>query len=908
MWEKRCHQVVVEAHAENVALYVGSLAELMESGRINGQAGVASLLRSAMDRRRLLAIAECTAEQLAVIQRQDPILLRCFTKVEIEPTDEAKTLSILKQLSLHFSEEKAKASLPVTHRVSRMKHSEPDVAQVPMPNVPAKPPQSLFDDSAITELYRLHQRFSTYSAMPGLAIGMMDSMIDAWQRSSQIHDSDVSQRFSQDTGLPSFLLDDLVPLDPEQVRRELATNIIGQPEPVERLVQLITVLKARLNRTDRPLASLLLIGPTGVGKTETAKALARLLYRNHARMLRIDMSEYGQPGSAIRMIGSTQDGDGTLTSPIRDQPFSVVLLDEFEKSHPSVLDLLLQVLGEGRLTDSAGRIADFRNAVIIMTSNLGVESFHERSFGFGAEATDAYDHFLREIRQHVRPELLGRIDQIIPYRPLPLNVVRQITDRELRELSKRSGIRYYDLDWDVQPSVRDALAQCGYDPVNGARPLRREIERRIAIPLADCIATGSRESKSHVTFEAHASSSPSAAVEFVAISSARASGSTLSEGKPCFELLNHLRDLCFRSNLLVRSSPFRAAENYHERIHRQIERSERQLTKAMSVRRKQRSEQQLQSLRQEWGQSDKTLRQVIDLVEQVDQLHLSTMLQWHAQELNDVQSIESRVCSLENQIKELLIELKQKSSERRQVYTLILLCHPLETAKPLWDAYRKLAELNQWRTLLFGLSKYDPRWDTKSPAFAERQAMTRKPIEVPKSHEPAFRLLSGHDDLKAKEIDVFRVQNWEELCRLGKGVHGIALQLDQGDIEQWLGEEPGVHHFVTQTPSGSSRQRVRVILHPGALLGWEPLPDWIEVPVMQTREPRRTFHAGTHRLTSHLSDFEITIQPDSPLDGWIDMIQYDSDLMLWNTIGYTPIPQAATWGSSPLRRTNDGES
>ncbi len=178
--------------------------------------------------------------------------------------------------------------------------------------------------------------------------------------------------------------------------------MIGQAEPAELIVNLLATLKARNDSTWTSLRIAAVHWPTGVGKTEMAKALAKLLYSDTRRMIRIDMSEYAKPWSAIKLIGRANDGvgDGALTSPIREQPFSVVLLDEFEKADPAVFDMLLQLLGEGRLTDSQGWLADFRNAVVIMTSNLGVESYKESAFGFGEiDSADWRAHFEREVQR-----------------------------------------------------------------------------------------------------------------------------------------------------------------------------------------------------------------------------------------------------------------------------------------------------------------------------------------------------------------------------------------------------------------------------------------------------------------------------------------------------------------------------
>ena len=893
MWQKRCHQVVREAHEAKIILHVGSLVELVESGKINGQPGVATLLRSAIDQGKLLAIAECTPDQLAVVQREDPILLRCFTKLEINPPNEKSLSIILRKTGQYLTAEKSLTAGPP--RRKRSAPSEPIMAVANLHDSAG----TLFDASAIDELIRLHQRFSTYSAMPGQPIGLMRSMIEVWPDGKPITDTDITRRFSDDTGLPLFLLDDLIPLDCERIRAELASNVIGQPEPVEHLVRLITMLKARLNRTDRPLASLLLIGPTGVGKTETAKALAKLLYRDQARMIRIDMSEYSQPWSAIRLIGSTSEGDGALTSPIRDQPFSVILLDEFEKCHPSVLDLLLQVLGEGRLTDSMGRIADFRNAVIIMTSNLGVETYQGQSFGFGENENNAYDHFLREVRRHVRPEFLGRLDQIIPYRPLPIEVVRKIADRELVEVSKRRGIRYHKIRWEVAPSARDALAKLGFDPVYGARPLRREIERNIVIPLADCMhksGTDSRPNLSFVVDEAIDSARLNILARSTAGGRANVVDPTNIENQKW--LLDYLRDLRYRANLLIRSETFHAIENNAERISRQIDRMRKNMRGLTSPRRKRTAMTKLQVLRQDFGVANKAIEQIDNVVRCIERLHQTTMVQWHAQELRETRETMMEATRLSNQLKAHLIGMRKDIQQPQGQHSLILLCNPTNVAKPLWQAYERLASLNGWRIVLFGLAAYDPLWDPLSKEFLERQADSRKIVEIPKSREPAFRLLrSAADPLhpKAKEIDVFRIDSWRELDTIGDRFCGIAIQVDQGEIATWLGAEEGVHHFLSASPEGNKRHRARVLLYPGRLFHWEPSTGWNEPPSLPSRDPRRTFYVSENRLVSHLVRHEVLVSSNDPVANWVEMIQHEGDTMLWKSIGYFPVPRNATF-------------
>ncbi len=411
MWQERCLKLIREVNKTQGILHVGSLIELMEAGKIEGQPGVASMIRQAIARGRLVIIAECTPQQLALIEREEPLLLRSLVRYDLSEPDTTEITPILRQAADYRSSISAR-------RESR---------------------RSLFTDQAIEELHRLHRRYATYSAMPAQPLRLMQSILEHSPPTSVIDADDVARAFASQTGLPRFLIDDSEAIDLEQIRKRLEGHVIGQPEPIDLVVNLIATLKTRMVRPGRPLASLLFIGPTGVGKTEMAKALAGLLYSDTRRMVRIDMSEYATPWSAVRLIGRPDEGDGTLTSPIREQPFSVVLLDEFEKADPTVFDMLLQLLGEGRLTDSLGRLADFRNAVVIMTSNLGVDSFRDSGFGFSEGTSDWRGHFEREVQRFVRPELLGRIDRIVPFAPLRRDAVRQIAFRELNLLKERPG-------------------------------------------------------------------------------------------------------------------------------------------------------------------------------------------------------------------------------------------------------------------------------------------------------------------------------------------------------------------------------------------------------------------------------------------------------------------------------------
>jgi ATP-dependent Clp protease ATP-binding subunit ClpC len=234
---------------------------------------------------------------------------------------------------------------------------------------------------------------------------------------------------------------------------------------------------------------MMFVGPSGVGKTETARALAEDLFGGVERMIRFDMSEFSEPTAATRLIGTRERPDGELTGRVRLQPFCVLLFDEIEKAHQSVLDLLLQILGDGRLTDAAGRTVDFTNAIIVMTSNLGAD-IEGRAVGFSEQnRSDRAQHYRRAAESFFRPELFNRIDTIVPYRPLGSDALRRIARRTLDDLLERRGLKRARILVDVDDELVDRMVRDAVDPRYGARTLARHIERRLVTPLARGLTT-----------------------------------------------------------------------------------------------------------------------------------------------------------------------------------------------------------------------------------------------------------------------------------------------------------------------------------------------------------------------------------------------------------------------------------
>ena len=265
----------------------------------------------------------------------------------------------------------------------------------------------------------------------------------------------------------------------------LAHRVMGQDEALNLVSDAIMRSKAGIQDENRPLGSFLFLGPTGVGKTEVAKALAEQLFDDESRIVRIDMSEYMEKFSVSRLIGAPPgyvgyEEGGQLTEAVRRNPYSIVLLDEIEKAHPDVFNILLQILDDGRITDSKGVTVDFRNTILIMTSNLGSE------YAFEADQKERSEHYMDAVHSFFRPELINRIDEIIVFNALDLDVQRQVADKFIRLLAERIE-KDKDAELEVTDRAKDRILQFGVDPQFGARPMRRHIQREIETAVARAI-------------------------------------------------------------------------------------------------------------------------------------------------------------------------------------------------------------------------------------------------------------------------------------------------------------------------------------------------------------------------------------------------------------------------------------
>ncbi len=447
MWQKRCLDLVRELSHEGDYLYVDRLVSIARP-QPDG-ASIAEILQPAMLADEISVIAECSEEELELCQRRAASLVGAFRIVRVD-------------------------ELPA-HRMPALL----DLYQQKKDALQLHP-------SALQRAVLHLATFQRDLRFPGKAFRFLDWLSQSsgakGDERRTLYPRDVSEAYSRWSGLPIDLVSDDRAVSHADLAAQLRRGVIGQDHACEIAAKVLARLKAGLDDPDKPCGTLLFVGPTGVGKTELAKQLAAYLFGDAKRMIRVDMSEYMLGGSAQRLL-AVGDGTQSLAERVRAQPLSLVLLDELEKAHPEVFDLLLGVLGEGRLTDEQGRLVDFRMTVIVMTSNLGVSD--AAKVGFESSAPRDYE---RAVRDHFRPELFNRIDHVVSFRRLSREDIARIVDLALDETSRRTGLVRKNLRLDIHRDARARLAELGYSPHRGARPLKRAIEEHVVAPIAALLA------------------------------------------------------------------------------------------------------------------------------------------------------------------------------------------------------------------------------------------------------------------------------------------------------------------------------------------------------------------------------------------------------------------------------------
>jgi ATP-dependent Clp protease ATP-binding subunit ClpA len=468
-WENRVLAIFGHAQAKDKVLYFDDLLGLFTAGVSSASdLNVAQVLKPVLEKRSVRVLAEITREAWQVLRERDRAFADFFHVIPVAETTEAETLHVLTS---------------VTRLLEDSLGGEFSLAVVPL----------VFD---------LFRRFGGDAAFPGKAAGFLKRLAVRSGR-GKVDACAVLSRFQEQTGLhPAFLGASSGMTRPEILAR-LREQVVGQDHALDAFADVLVKLKARLNDPRRPLGTFLLLGPTGVGKTQAAKALAKFLFGQDERLVRFDLNEYVDAAAAARLTGTPRQPEGLLTGAIRRQPFSVLLFDEIEKAAPEVFDLLLAVLDEGRLTDALGRVADFTHAIIVLTSNLGAREARSR-LGFGAAAGDDLDEvFVGAAEKFFRPEFFNRLDRIIPFRALAPAQLAGIAQRLVHAVFAREGLRRRDCLVEVFPSALTQLVKLGYQPQLGARALKRVVERELAQPLARQLAAAPPGTPTLATFAAH---------------------------------------------------------------------------------------------------------------------------------------------------------------------------------------------------------------------------------------------------------------------------------------------------------------------------------------------------------------------------------------------------------------------
>ncbi|MCA8912936.1 MAG: ATP-dependent Clp protease ATP-binding subunit [Planctomycetes bacterium] len=772
MWQERCDNLRKEASRTRAILHLGNLVELMEVGKgVMIQQGIAGFLRPFIARGELLCVVECTPEQLPLIERQDPHLLGVFRKLEIpEPAPETASAILMS----------------VAHQISSRRKTE------------------LIGLETLETLDRLHRRYATYSAFPGRPIRFLRNLLA--DRDKPATDAEVFEGFTRETGLPKLMLDASMPMDLPRVNEWFRQRIIGQDAAIDLVVDLLATVKSGLSRPRKPLASFLFAGPTGVGKTETSKALAEFLFNDRRRITRFDMSEYSNPVAVQRLIGGVFGEEGLLTSRMREQPFAVLLFDEFEKAHPLFFDLLLQLLGEARLTDAAGRVADFSNAVVIMTSNLGAEGFMQGGIGFDQSGSDAAEHFTKALRDFVRPELLNRIDRVVPFLPLDEQAVLSIVQRELELLRMRPGIHGTGTTLEVNEEAQRWIARRAYQPALGARPLKREIERSLLVPLAQALNT------QPVVYALHAKAEvrdDELHLEVEPLTDELEKPRARSYAEPWLsKLLQRITDLRRKLQGALASATALRLRNEAYRLVRSLEMERRRRRKhpdaAPSARAVQ-NEHRLAKIRHVLHLFEKALEETSDLE---DRLALSAMGRSRQMEPPATQETTERERDWANALRELM----RLDGEGVKAVNLWVYSHHNELMFELAGAYRRWAKENEIETQVYWACAELPASDLKQLQLrSEFDAAAREGVRRHLENEDRRVNPIAADPPRAELLPPADPDAFLEDAREDTGA--IVIRMTGEDVGLKMQLEAGAHRF--QLTSDTDPVHVEVRTWPG---------------------------------------------------------------------------------------------
>lgn len=528
-FEDRLKKVMDEIRqAGNVILFIDELHTLIGAGGAEGAIDASNILKPSLARGELQCIGATTLDEYRKYIEKDAALERRFQPIQVdEPTPEEAVL-IIRGLRdryeahhrVKITDEAVEAAVQLSNRYISDRFL-PDKAIDLMDEAGSK--VRLRSYTTPPNLKELEQKLESVKAEKNAAVQSQEfekaaNLRDSEQKlkdelevtkkewkekqgrsESEVTVNDIAEVVAMWTGIPVAKIAQEESEKLLNLEEELHKRVVGQSEAVKAISRAIRRARAGLKDPKRPIGSFIFLGPTGVGKTELGRALAEVMFGDEDSMIRIDMSEYMEKHSTSRLVGSPPgyvgyEEGGQLTEKVRRKPYSVVLLDEIEKAHPDVFNILLQVLDDGRLTDSKGRVVDFRNTVVIMTSNIGAEALkYRKSVGFGAQETakteaTAKDVMLEELKKAFRPEFLNRIDETIVFHTLKKDELAEIVGKMAEQLTKRLAEQHIELE--LTPAALDKIAEEGYDPEYGARPIRRALQKHVEDRLSEEILKG----------------------------------------------------------------------------------------------------------------------------------------------------------------------------------------------------------------------------------------------------------------------------------------------------------------------------------------------------------------------------------------------------------------------------------
>ena len=529
-FEERLKKILKEIRTRgDIILFIDEIHTLVGAGAAEGSIDASQMLKPMLARGELQTIGATTSDEYRKYIEKDAALERRFQPVKVDEPSVEETVGILKGLrdryEAHHRVIITDAAIQAAAELADRYVSDrflPDKAIDLMDEAGARlrisrmtaPPELRELDEKIAEVKRNKesaiddQDFEKAAALRDEEQKLTEERKQtesSWRDGSreaiaEVGEDDIAEVLAMSTGIPVFKLTQTESAKLLKMEDELHKRVIGQDAAVKALAQSIRRTRSGLKDPKRPGGSFIFAGPTGVGKTELAKALAEFLFGDEDALIQLDMSEFSEKHTSSRLFGAPPgyvgyDEGGELTEKVRRRPFSVVLFDEVEKAHPDIFNSLLQILEEGRLTDSQGRKVDFKNTVIIMTTNLGTRDINKGVLtGFQSSENITHDYSRmkakvnEELKQHFRPEFLNRVDEVVVFPPLDKEQIKQIVDLMIANLAKRMEAQ--DMKLQITDEARELLADRGFDPVLGARPLRRAIQRDIEDALSERILFG----------------------------------------------------------------------------------------------------------------------------------------------------------------------------------------------------------------------------------------------------------------------------------------------------------------------------------------------------------------------------------------------------------------------------------